>query len=50
MCGAIHAHDEALVKALGHALPPEAEPSTAYTGPARLIVPTVRPWRKWVKR
>ncbi len=40
--GLVNAHDEALVKALGHALPPEAAFSTKYAGEARLILPTVR--------
>ena len=35
-------HDEALVQALGHALPPEAEVSGRYLGPPRVTVPTVR--------
>jgi len=39
----LNAHDAALTEALGHALPPEAEPSTTYTGPVRLFAPTVRP-------
>lgn len=38
----IEAHDAALAKALGKPLPPETRPGTAYTGPARLVVPTVR--------
>ncbi len=36
------AHDDLLVDALGAELPSEAQPSKAYSGPARLIVPTVR--------
>ncbi|MBP6964190.1 MAG: hypothetical protein KBC96_07285 [Armatimonadetes bacterium] len=36
------AHDELLAQALGSALPGEVEPSKVYTGPARIIVPTVR--------
>ena len=35
-------HDELLVQARGAALPPEAEVSKTYAGPARVIVPTVR--------
>lgn len=35
-------HDEELVKALGRPLPPEAAPGEVYTGPAQLILPTVR--------
>jgi hypothetical protein len=35
-------HDAALAKALGRSLPAEAEPRGAYTGPPRLVVPTVR--------
>ena len=35
-------HDATLSQALGKPLPPEAAASPAYTGPARLIVPTVR--------
>jgi len=36
------AHDDLLIQALGSALSQEAEVSKAYTGPARIIVPTVR--------
>jgi hypothetical protein len=35
-------HDTVLTEALGDPLPPEAEPSRHYTGPARLTVLTVR--------
>lgn len=35
-------HDKAIADALGAPLPDEIELSQAYTGPARLIVPTVR--------
>lgn len=35
-------HDGALRQALGAPLPPEVAPSQQYTGPARLVVPTVR--------
>jgi hypothetical protein len=35
-------HDTFLTAALGEALPPAAQPSSAYAGPARIIVPTVR--------
>jgi hypothetical protein len=35
-------HDEALRKALGAALPPEAQLTAVYCGPPRIIVPTVR--------
>jgi hypothetical protein len=38
----LDAHDAALTNAVGMALPPEAEPCRDYTGPSRLIVPTVR--------
>lgn len=38
----LDAHDAALAQALGKPLPPEATPAQAYTGPATLIVPTVR--------
>lgn len=38
----LDAHDAALAQALGAPLPPDANPSQKYTGPARLIVPTVR--------
>jgi hypothetical protein len=38
----LDAHDTALAQALGARLPPDATPSQTYTGPARLIVPTVR--------
>ena len=35
-------HDEALSQALGAPLPAEAAPSQDYTGPMKLVVPTVR--------
>jgi hypothetical protein len=35
-------HDAALSKAIGASLPAEAAPAQSYTGPAKLIVPTVR--------
>jgi hypothetical protein len=35
-------HDGELVSALGQPLPPNAQLSSSYAGPARLIVPTVR--------
>ena len=38
----LDAHDEALEKALGSPLPEVVEPSKAYTGDPRIIVPTVR--------
>jgi hypothetical protein len=38
----VEGHDAALEKALGAALPAEARLSTAYAGPARILVPTVR--------
>ncbi len=38
----VNFHDEALVAALGQPLPSAAEPSRAYQGRARIIVPTVR--------
>lgn len=38
----LDAHDADLTKVLGAPLPAEAVPSQCYTGPARLIVPTVR--------
>lgn len=38
----IEAHDTALEKALGRPLPDEVNPGKEYTGPARIIVPTVR--------
>ena len=40
--GLVEARDAALVKALGKPLPPEAAPGQVYTGPAQLILPTVR--------
>lgn len=38
----LDAHDDALQKALGAPLPLAIEPSSAYDGPARIIVPTLR--------
>jgi hypothetical protein len=38
----LESHDDALEKALGGPLPAEAQPGKDYTGPARIIVPTVR--------
>jgi len=38
----VDGHDAALIKALGKPLPPEAAPGQDYTGPAQLILPTVR--------
>jgi len=38
----LDAHDAALSQALGKDLPAESAPSQDYTGPARLIVPTIR--------
>ena len=38
----LDAHDAALTQALGKDLPVETAPSQDYTGPARLIVPTIR--------
>lgn len=38
----LSAHDELLSQALGASLPDEVNPSRAYTGVARIIVPTVR--------
>jgi hypothetical protein len=38
----IEGHDAALATALGKPLPPETQPGMDYTGPARMIVPTVR--------
>ncbi len=38
----VEGRDPALVKALGKPLPPEAAPGLAYTGPPRLVLPTVR--------
>jgi hypothetical protein len=38
----LEAHDAALIKTLGAPLPAEAQPSKAYLGPRRIIVPTVR--------
>jgi hypothetical protein len=38
----LNAHDAALAKALGSPLTDALEPSRAYTGPARIVVPTVR--------
>jgi hypothetical protein len=38
----LEGHDDALTKALGKPLPPEAEPGKGYAGPAKIIVPTVR--------
>ncbi len=40
--GFLEAHDKALEQGLGSALSPEARPSKDYTGPARILVPTVR--------
>ncbi|MHC4201407.1 MAG: malectin domain-containing carbohydrate-binding protein, partial [Planctomycetota bacterium] len=40
--GFVEGRDAALVKALGKPLPPEAAPGQVYTGPAQLILPTVR--------
>ncbi len=40
--GFLEAHDKALEQGLGSALPPEARPSKEYTGPTRILVPTVR--------
>ncbi|MBL7133288.1 MAG: hypothetical protein ISS78_04265 [Phycisphaerae bacterium] len=40
--GLVEGRDAALVKALGKPLPPEAAPGRVYTGPAQLILPTVR--------
>ena len=36
------AHDDAIAKALGKALPESVEPAKVYSGPARIIVPDVR--------
>jgi len=38
----VEGRDAALVKALGKSLPPGAAPGQVYTGPAQLILPTVR--------
>jgi hypothetical protein len=38
----VDGHDGALARALGKPLPAESTPGKDYTGPARLIVPTVR--------
>ena len=38
----VDGHDAALEKALGKPLPAEAQPGKDYTGPAKIIVPTVR--------
>jgi len=38
-------HDDALAAALGRPLPPACVPGRDYTGPARIIVPTVRTHR-----
>ena len=40
--GLVEGSDAALVKALGKPLPPAAAPGQDYTGPPRLILPTVR--------
>lgn len=38
----VEGHDQALAQALGKPLPAEAAPGRTYTGPAKIIVPTVR--------
>jgi hypothetical protein len=40
--GFLTAHDEAICNVLGTPMPKQCELSSAYTGPARIIVPTVR--------